>query len=102
MKRPDVDQMLAEMTSRQYQEWKEFYSVDPWGDQRADLRNAQLACIMANAWRGRKQAPIQLATFLLFPDEDNKPPVGDMRQLMSRLRAQARRAGRIITNGHIG
>lgn len=36
---------MASLTAREAAEWEAFYQVDPWGDQRSDMRNAML-CAM--------------------------------------------------------
>lgn len=46
-----------------------FYQIDPWGDQRADLRSAILAMVMANAWRGKDTKALKPEAFMPFPDE---------------------------------
>ncbi len=47
-----------------------FYRVDPWGDQRADLRIAKLVQLIAAAF-GDKQ-PVE--KFMLYP-EQTAPPI---------------------------
>jgi hypothetical protein len=38
--------------------------VEPWGEERADLRMAIIATIFANAHRGPKQPPFAVADFM--------------------------------------
>lgn len=38
----DVDGMLDRMTSRQRAMWEAFYEMEPWGEQRDDLRTGML------------------------------------------------------------
>lgn len=35
--------MLAEMPARWFQDWADVYAIDPWGDERDDLRMQRLA-----------------------------------------------------------
>jgi len=59
--------MLSEMTAVEAKEWEIFYSQDPFGEQRADLRNAQL-CMM---WTGDKNATLE--QFMLYADPKPDP-----------------------------
>jgi hypothetical protein len=98
MHRVDVDMMLSEIGSRQYLEWKAFYALDPWGDQRADVRTAIVAAVMANAWRGKDEGPIGLETFMLFPEDGVAVEQrGDQKSLMARIRSTAKRIQKVIT-----
>lgn len=58
------------MTYREFLLWTDFYSVDPFGERRADYRNAQLASIIANQNRDKKKRakPYTLRDFLIFDD----------------------------------
>lgn len=48
------DAMRANMPYRVWAGWVEYNRLEPFGEERADLRMAQLAALMANAW-GRKK-----------------------------------------------
>jgi len=43
------------MTSREFAEWMAFYEIEPFGDERGDLRMAILAALIANAHRDPKR-----------------------------------------------
>lgn len=43
----DVDAMLYRMTREQFREWQAYYQIQPFGDQRADIRAATVAQSMA-------------------------------------------------------
>lgn len=51
----DVDQLLADITERDFQRWLTYYQVEPWGEQRADLRSAIIACTIANCSGSKKR-----------------------------------------------
>jgi hypothetical protein len=34
--------LLDKLTPQQFQDWLDFYSLEPWGDERADLRMARI------------------------------------------------------------
>ena len=48
-----------------------FYGLDPWGDQRADMRMARLAWAMLAP---HTKTPVDQNDFLLFPDEAHELP----------------------------
>lgn len=45
---PHPDHLLAQLTGPQLAEWKAYYSVEPWGDLRADFRAGQICATVAN------------------------------------------------------
>jgi hypothetical protein len=45
-----VKELLERMDSRELTEWRAYYNIDPWGEERADLRQAQTSAIMASAF----------------------------------------------------
>lgn len=49
--------MLREMTWKQFIGWMRYYSEEPFGEERADLRSAIVACVIANANRDPKKRP---------------------------------------------
>lgn len=49
--------MLAAMRPSQLGEWLALYAVDPWGEQRADLRAGIVASTLANVHRDARQRP---------------------------------------------
>ena len=59
------------MSAVELREWAAFYSIDPWGEQRADLRMARTvwATIQVNS-----KAAIDPNDFRLYPDEANDLP----------------------------
>lgn len=56
MGRVDVDAMLAEMSAPQLLQWMQVYRTDPWGEERADLRNASLMALLYNLLRRKGPA----------------------------------------------
>ena len=43
-----------------------FYRVQPWGDQRADLRSAQIVKMLYDVNRGKNSKDRKLTDFLMF------------------------------------
>lgn len=73
MGRPDVDHLLAELSARQFDEWIAFYSIEPWGEERADLRAGIVASTVANVNRNPKQRSKPYSPKDFMPVYD-KPP----------------------------
>jgi hypothetical protein len=49
--------MLEEMTSEQFEGWMTYAGMEPWGEERADLRAGIVASVVANANRDSKRRP---------------------------------------------
>jgi hypothetical protein len=65
--------MLAEISSAQYSEWMAFYRLEPYGEERADLRAGIIASTIANANRGKNQKVFKPSDFIARfdpPDEE--------------------------------
>lgn len=45
--------MLASIPLTLFNEWADYSELEPFGEERADLRAAIGSCVMANAWRGK-------------------------------------------------
>ncbi len=69
-----------------------YASLEPFGEERADMRSALVAATVANAFRSRKE-PFQVADFMLrFGEEQASPdPVAAADALKARFRAAAKR-----------
>jgi hypothetical protein len=63
--------MLAEMTSAQFAEWLAYSRIEPWGEEREDLRIGIIASMIANMFREKGKKPAQPSDFILdFEPED--------------------------------
>jgi hypothetical protein len=59
------DAMRAQMPYSVWRGWVEYEALEPFGEERADLRMAQLAQLMANAWlRGKGKRAYKTEDFL--------------------------------------
>lgn len=56
--------MLAEMSSAQFAEWMAYSALEPWGEERDDLRMAITASTIANGNRGKNQKPFKPQDFM--------------------------------------
>jgi len=54
---PSVAWGLQRISSHELAEWQAYAQVEPFGDERADLRAAIIACTIANAHRDPEQHP---------------------------------------------
>ena len=80
-----VSQLLSNIDSKELSEWMAFFQAEPFGEQRADLRSALISCVMANAWRGKKQKAFKLDDFILNFEPPKKMDVEDMKQILKGL-----------------
>lgn len=61
------------MSSREFAEWMAFHDMEPFGEERADLRSAIVASTVANAHRGKRQRRSKPEDFMpKFGRERNK------------------------------
>lgn len=65
--------MLREITWPQFLEWYAYDQVDPFGEERADMRTAQIVQTLVNLNRREHQEPYKLSEFVL-PFGDYEPP----------------------------
>jgi hypothetical protein len=68
------DHLMRSLTSRQLSEWMVFYGLDPFGEQRADLRAGIVASVVNNRWRGRHETPREPADFMPFREQPKQTP----------------------------
>jgi hypothetical protein len=85
--RVDVDGMLSEISWDQFREWQAYYSLDPWGKERADLRIGMLACAIESMWSANPQ--LEPGDFLLTGRESREPAAEDWRLQQARMEVLA-------------
>jgi len=61
-----VQELLARISGRELAEWQAYFRLEPFGEERADLRAAIVAATVANTARDRKRRrrPFQAAEFM--------------------------------------
>ena len=59
------------MSADEYADWMALYALDPWGEYRADLRQAITTNIIARAHGSKKSRPID---FMPFEKETESDP----------------------------
>ena len=80
---PDV--MLQRMTARQFMEWAAYCSIDPIGEERADLRMGILASVINNRWRNKNETaaqPIDFMPFYRVPDQEPEEMKRTLRSIL--------------------
>lgn len=72
--RANVDQLAREITWQQFLEWQTYQQLEPWGEERADIRAAQITAALYNVNRTKKSKPVKIKDVLLrFGDEAARP-----------------------------
>ncbi len=61
--------MLDEMSVTLFREWREYSDLEPFGEERADLRAGQIAAMLYNINRKRGSASKNARDFLLFGEK---------------------------------
>lgn len=86
MGRVDVDAMLDEMTADELLRWAAYYAVEPFGEDRADLRVGILSSMVANAFGSKKTKP---GDFVLSRREKSTmDPTAALEMMAQQLMAQ--------------
>jgi hypothetical protein len=67
-----VDGLAEEMPSYLLSEWVAYYQVEPFGEERADVRSAIVAATVANSNRGKDQKVMEIQDFM--PKFEAKEP----------------------------
>lgn len=71
-----VRRAQAEIDSREFTEWMAYATLQPFGDERADLRMALTDCLIANGLRAlggtTKGDPFKLEDFMPFIEKQPK------------------------------
>lgn len=78
--------MLADLSLRELGTWAALWEIDPWSEERADLRNAFTSYVIAETHRSPKVRPVAYKPldFMPYAQRDAKAKNG---VLSARLRA---------------
>jgi len=63
-----VRRLLSEIDSPELSEWVAYYNIEPFGEERADLRQAITTCTLSNRWRAENEPPNKVGDFMMFSD----------------------------------
>jgi hypothetical protein len=69
------------MSIRQLREWRAYYDLEPFGEERADYRAASIVATLVNLNRRRGTPPRPVTEFVLQFGEPKPKPKKDWRQL---------------------
>ena len=78
--------MLSEISSRQFAEWMAYAQLEPFGEERDDLRMGIVASTIANVNRGKDKKPYKPSDFM-----PSFEPVSEEEQV-AQLLVKARKA----------
>lgn len=82
-----VKRLLTEFDSHELAEWMAYYKLEPWGEERADIRAAIVARTVASQWA---KEPPELEAFMPFREQDEPQTFDEMKRV---LRGAKRIAG---------
>jgi hypothetical protein len=68
-----VAELLASLDARELAEWQVFASIEPFGEERDDLRAGQVCATVANVNRAKGGKVLKATDFLLY----REPQTGD-------------------------
>lgn len=79
-----LQELRAALSYAEFQEWCLYYQIEPWGEDRADLRAGIVASTVAN-YAGRTRAegaePVRPADFMPYLERPPPEPLADAQQL---------------------
>ena len=70
------------MTSSEFSEWIAFYNIHPFGDERDDMRIAQLCSLIFNITRSKKQTATKITDWMFNFEQPDKPDATQESNLM--------------------
>lgn len=81
------------MSWEQLLEWFEYYQLEPFGEERADLRNGIACALLANVNRGRNSKAFSPTDFMPFVEKPQAKPMDaeGWKRLKSVLKSMAPR-----------
>ena len=100
-----MHELIHSISYEELVEWIEFYGLDPFGEQRGDIRNAMLMSLMANINRDpkKRQKPYSLDEFMPFKIKAGPKVVhlSDRRDRLENARKLAEKAYNKAKAGHL-
>ncbi len=87
-----------DVDSYEFSTWQAWYKIEPFGEHRADYRNAINTCVIANAFRGKGQRAYKPDDFMpKFGDDLNRAK--DPKELKDKLFLYARAWNQYLDGG---
>jgi hypothetical protein len=74
-----VAELLDRMSSREFSEWMAYYELEPWGEERADLRQAMTTSAVHNSIQAQTKHPKWTTPeqFMPFSEKAQTPTAED-------------------------
>jgi len=63
---------LSRIDSRELSEWTAYYLIEPFGERRADLRQAITSMVIANTNRSKKQRAFKIKDFMPYDKPEKR------------------------------
>jgi len=98
-----VKELLERMDSRELCEWMAFYDIAPFGEERADIRQAITSCTIANAWSKQKHKVKDFIPTFTKPQEKGKrqrQTTEEMKKLLMSVATPAKQKKEKVSNGN--
>jgi len=92
-----VAALQQRMTSLEFSEWLAYAQLEPFGEERGDLRAAIVASVMANRWRGKNERPTTPMDFMPYAKKRQQSPEeikAELRSILSEVTRGKRRPGK--------
>ena len=90
-----VKRLLKEIDSKELSEWMAFYNIEPFGEFRADIRSAIIACTLANCNRGKNQSAFKISDFMpKFETETKNQSPEEMKKLLQAFCGQMKKVNK--------
>ncbi|MDQ7019612.1 MAG: DUF4035 domain-containing protein [Robiginitomaculum sp.] len=72
-----VRELLARIDARELAEWQAYYRLEPFGEERADWRQAQTTAMIANVNLGKDAHPIEADIFMYGHEPEPEPTLAE-------------------------
>jgi len=69
---PSVAWGLEHLSAHEFAEWMAYSQIEPWGEERADMRAALICKILADFNTPKGKQPMKLSDFMLKFDQERK------------------------------
>jgi hypothetical protein len=67
-----ISEIDNEMSSAEFSDWIQFYSMHPFGSERDNLHAAIIATLIGNANRGKGARPLEIDDFMIMSEKQRK------------------------------
>ncbi len=75
-------ELLSRLSSKEVTDWQAFSAIEPFGEEREDIRAAMVACTVANALRSSKSPPCKIKDFMLNFEPPKQQSKQDMKAIL--------------------